>query len=245
MNTSVSPIRRLGYTTYMIDLRQERRAALILDHIWSDFIQVVSLVANNPVFLHLNYPDAPPILVVTGSTIEVEEKGAIRRLYLTNSAEPNGHMLITLGGPEKFRTHIPGVVQVAGLENVQLTLDGIKTALEGELQVAATGNDLSTILAQCTTPLSANASYVSGWFVSDRYGKIAATIYSDQPGTLYVEQTNATDGSVVDADEEIPYVAEEKRGVLIEVVAPYTRVRYLNGSSDQTVFRLFVRGRVI
>jgi hypothetical protein len=245
MNGYTTSLRRLGYITYRIDLRTARNAVLILNHLNADFIEVTSLVALNPVYLHLNYPDAAPIPLVPGRTIEIEEKGAIKRLYITNSAEPNGYVLLTIGGPERFRSTVPGTVQVAGFETNLLLLNQIKSLLAGELQFAATGNDLSTVLASCTTPLPAHAVYTSGFFNVDRYGKIVVTILSDQPGTLYVEQSNASDASVVDADEIIPYTAREKRGVWVEVVAPYCRVRYVNGSTDQTTFRLFARGRVI
>jgi len=245
MNGALSTLRRLGYTTYLINLQVPRQAALVLDHLAVDFIEVTMLVAMKPVYIHLNYPDAAPILLTSGRTIELEEKGAIKRIYLTNSAEPNGYVLLTLGGPEKFRTTVPGMVQIAGYENELQLLTQIKDALYGELQFAATGNDLSTVLAQCTTPLPAGASYVSGFFNVDRYGKIVATIYADQPGTLWIEETSSSSGEVIDADEMIPYTAGEKRGILVEVVAPYARVRYVNGDADQSEFRLIVRGRVI
>jgi hypothetical protein len=99
--------------------------------------------------------------------------------------------------------------------------------------------------ASTTTPLLANKSWTSpvdNWFST---GRLVGTVFADQPGTLYVEQS--PDGTNWDVVKYFSVSANAGLGFSVEKVAPYARVRYVNGPADQTVFRLFVylRLRVI
>ena len=68
-----------------------------------------------------------------------------------------------------------------------------------------------------------NANYIRG------------TIYSDVSGTLKIQ---FGDGTNWDCEESRDYTSQEKLGFTIEVVSPYVRVVYDNGSSEQSTFRL-------
>jgi len=104
-------------------------------------------------------------------------------------------------------------------------------------------NELSGVLASTTTALGANASYTSGSFTVSGYGRIVGSCYADQAGTLYVEQSS--DGTNFDVQSTFSYSAGALLGFSVEVVAPTARVRYVNGATAQTVFRLYVRARRI
>ncbi len=105
----------------------------------------------------------------------------------------------------------------------------------------STPNEYSDICAQTSTPLAANASWVSRAWDTQGWGLVIATVYSDQPGTLYVEFSQ--DGTNWDAEENFAYTGGTRLGVLVDVVAPYCRIRYVNGATGQTVFRLTARMR--
>ena len=103
----------------------------------------------------------------------------------------------------------------------------------------------SGILYSTTSTLAANASVTSSFIdlelASRTYNYILVTIYSNASGTLYLEFSN--DNNNVDAvytynysGGSTPYIQPIAR------VARYMRVRYVNGSTAQTTFRLYVRG---
>jgi len=102
-------------------------------------------------------------------------------------------------------------------------------------------NELSGVLTSTTTALGAGASYTSGSFTVSGYGRIVGTVFADQAGTLYVEQSS--DGTNWDASASVSVSASTPTSFSVEVVAPTARVRYVNGATAQTVFRLYVRAR--
>ncbi|MEM4847321.1 MAG: hypothetical protein QW794_06160 [Thermosphaera sp.] len=70
------------------------------------------------------------------------------------------------------------------------------------------------------------------------YSKLYVTVFANQAGTLYVEQS--PDGSNWDVSESISVSASVGVAVVREIAARYCRVRYVNGATAQTVFRLYV-----
>jgi hypothetical protein len=102
-------------------------------------------------------------------------------------------------------------------------------------------NEVFTRLDQVyytTTPLGANASVASDWFETTGYNKITGSCFADQAGTLYIEQS--PDGSNPDYEESTSYTANDKLGFIHELVCKYVRVRFVNGATAQTEFRLYV-----
>jgi len=98
------------------------------------------------------------------------------------------------------------------------------------------------LVAYTTTPLAANGEWVSSVDSSVYARFICGSVYADQAGTLYVEQSpDSSNWDVVDS-----FTVSGGSGVKfsVEKVAPYARVRYVNGSTAQTVFRLYVYRRL-
>jgi hypothetical protein len=89
-----------------------------------------------------------------------------------------------------------------------------------------------------TTPLAAGASVTSDWFETTGYDKIVGSCFADQDGTLYIEQS--PDGSNPDYEESTSYTANDKLGFIHELVCKYVRIRFVNGATAQTEFRLYV-----
>jgi len=97
-------------------------------------------------------------------------------------------------------------------------------------------------LGSTTTPLAANAEWVSPVDDSVYTRYVCGSAYADQPGTLYVEQS--PDGSNWDVVDSFSVSAGTGLKFSVEKVLPYLRVRYVNGAADQTVFRLYAYRRL-
>jgi hypothetical protein len=134
-------------------------------------------------------------------------------------------------------------VHVIGMLVVKENLPFLQYAV---IHNANTINYLSstTVLASTTTALSANATYSTGWKDLEADGNInwiLITVFSNVAGTLYVEFSN--DNNNPDAVQTITYNANSTPYIApIQRVARYVRVRYTNGSTAQSTFRLYVRG---
>jgi len=105
--------------------------------------------------------------------------------------------------------------------------------------------NLSTSLYLTTVPLGANASVTSPLLDLEQPSRtinwILVTVFSNQSGTLNLEFTN--DSANFDAIYTINYTASSTPYIEpIRRVARYLRVRYVNGATAQSVFRLYVRG---
>lgn len=97
-------------------------------------------------------------------------------------------------------------------------------------------------LADSTTqPLAAGDAYTGAAFPVAGWGRIVGSVYSDQAGTLYIEQS--PDGVNWDVVVSINYAAGTTPGFSVEVLAPEARLRYVNGATAQTVFRLYAYRR--
>lgn len=89
------------------------------------------------------------------------------------------------------------------------------------------------------TPLTGAATWTSRVKNTDRYDRIAGTVFADQAGTLHVEQSS--DGTNWDVDTSYSISASDGKGFSEELVAAFWRLRYVNGATPQTAFRLYGR----
>lgn len=89
-------------------------------------------------------------------------------------------------------------------------------------------------------PLAGSAAYTSPSIPVVGAGgvSIVGTVFSDQSGTLSIQQSY--DNANFDANNNISVTANQGQGIEISVLAPYFRVVYTNGSTAQTVFRLYI-----
>ncbi|PNV81835.1 MAG: hypothetical protein C0179_00675 [Fervidicoccus sp.] len=94
------------------------------------------------------------------------------------------------------------------------------------------------LVGSTTTALGANASVTLGPWDALSYKYINISVFADQPGTLYVEQS--PDNKNWDISESISVSANVGQGISREIIARHIRVRYVNGATAQTVFRLYV-----
>jgi len=113
------------------------------------------------------------------------------------------------------------------LSRLDIALSDLRDSLKQEMK----------LVYSTETPLAANDSVDSGAISTQGYGKIVGTVYADVDGTLYVEQGN--NGSNWDVVDSFTLTAGEGFGFSVEIVAPYVRIRYVNGASAQTTFRLY------
>lgn len=90
-----------------------------------------------------------------------------------------------------------------------------------------------------STLLNANDTVTLGPTLSDRADRIVGSAFSDQAGTLYIEQS--FDGTNWDISTSITITASDGKGFSEELVAPNIRLRYTNGGTNQGEFRLFAR----
>lgn len=87
--------------------------------------------------------------------------------------------------------------------------------------------------------LTANQNIVLGQNNTDRADSIVGLVFSDQAGTVHIEQS--ADGQNWDWDDTVAVVASTGNKFSFPLFAPYVRVRYVNGGTNQTVFRLHAR----
>jgi hypothetical protein len=90
-----------------------------------------------------------------------------------------------------------------------------------------------------TTVLAGGATFTSGALITDTYDTVSGVVFSDQTGTCNIEQS--TDGTNWDLVTAIAVTGGTGKDINVPLVAPYFRVRYVNGATPQTVFRLRVK----
>lgn len=88
-------------------------------------------------------------------------------------------------------------------------------------------------------PLQKNETLTLGPIQTERAQFIAGSIFADQTGALQVQQS--FDGEHWDISQEVTVEASKGQGFNIQVIAPYAQLVYKNGTTNQTVFRLFAR----
>ncbi len=86
-----------------------------------------------------------------------------------------------------------------------------------------------------TTPLSASGVFTGEWFDDIGFGQLCVIVNTDQDGTLVVQFS--TNGVDVDYSYSYSHSAGGRPYSIIEA-ARYVRVVYMNGSVDETYFRL-------
>jgi len=112
-----------------------------------------------------------------------------------------------------------------------ITVDGSLSASLGGL--VSTGN-------ATTTPLGANATFTGTWEQTVDYATLSVTVYADVPSaTDGMKFEWSGDGVNVDEDEAITIsTAHPGRAMASNVRGRYFRIRYTNGGTAQTTFRL-------
>lgn len=104
---------------------------------------------------------------------------------------------------------------------------------------------------QTTTPLTGSATWTSQPRMSLRKPSITGTVFADQAGTVYVDQSfdanaenPATAGTANwDTSTSTAVTASTGTSFNVTVVAPYWRIRYVNGAAAQATFRLSAQSR--
>jgi hypothetical protein len=90
------------------------------------------------------------------------------------------------------------------------------------------------------TVLKANQEIKLETLRADQSEYILGSVYADQAGKIFIEQS--FDGEEhFDISAEYEVKAKEAVGFKEMVIAPLFRVRYINGTTEQKEFRLFVR----
>lgn len=103
---------------------------------------------------------------------------------------------------------------------------------------AATHSDLTV------TPLTGSATYTTATFDSFTKGAFATiTAKADQDGTIYFE--TSVDNTNWEIHETMPYATNDPFKETHIVAARYWRVRFVNGASAQSVFRMQCIGRAV
>lgn len=92
-------------------------------------------------------------------------------------------------------------------------------------------------LWKTTTALGANASWTGSWIYVGDAQKVVGVVSADQAGTLYIEQSDAEVSGLYSVAQS--YTAGTSPGFSVEVRAEFARLRYTNGATAQTSFRLF------
>jgi hypothetical protein len=90
------------------------------------------------------------------------------------------------------------------------------------------------------TPLANNGVVTLGPMGTETAQSIAFSIFTDQAGTLLVQQT--FDGINWDISQSFAVVASTAQSGVVPVIAPSSQIVFTNtGGSTQTVMRLFAR----
>lgn len=94
-------------------------------------------------------------------------------------------------------------------------------------------------IATSQTPLAASASYTDTIFSAPGDGIVGA-VFADQAGTLFIEQS-LDDGATWPISTSIAVTASTAATFVEPVYVSRCRLRYVNGGSTQTTFRLVAR----
>lgn len=90
-----------------------------------------------------------------------------------------------------------------------------------------------------TTPLLANASFTGNWEEVLDYADVSVTVNSDQPSSsLGVRVEWSTNGTDIDAFDDFKHDGINGDQWSVGVKARYFRLKYTNGDTDQTHFRV-------
>lgn len=140
---------------------------------------------------------------------------------------------------------IGGTVTIA--EPVSVDDNGGSLTVDGTVAVSSVGGTVSTSLPgfvsagnATTTPLAANATFTGTWEDLRDYATLSVTVYANvesAAGGLQFQWSG--DGVTEDESEDITISASHPgRAMAFNVRGRYLRIRYTNGGTAQTTFRL-------
>jgi hypothetical protein len=95
-------------------------------------------------------------------------------------------------------------------------------------------------VSSTTTPLGSGATWTSPVINPDLADRITGSVFSDQAGTIYIEQS-PDGGANWDVSTSYPTVAGVGAAFSEETYLPTARIRFVNGATAQTTFRLYSR----
>jgi hypothetical protein len=93
------------------------------------------------------------------------------------------------------------------------------------------------------TPLAGNASYTGPSVNVTKYARIVGIVFTNKAGNLYIDQSY--DNSNWDYSSNFAIAANKGLGYSVETIAPYARLRIVNGPAAQTILRAYMGGRAI
>lgn len=142
---------------------------------------------------------------------------------------------------EKITESVDSSAVKSILEEINKKFDSLEGILQ-EIRSSIYEIGKLELLDSTTSPLGANEEWISA--IDDKMitGRIIGYVYTDKPGTLYIEQSG--DGSNWDISESYSVTGGSTVRFADEKVCQYTRVRYVNGDEDQTIFRLYIYRRL-
>ena len=85
-------------------------------------------------------------------------------------------------------------------------------------------------------PLDAEETWESDPLPTRSYTHITGSVYASVEGTVYIEQSEDQENWDISTSYEVE--SHDGKGFKEELFLPWVRVRYVNGSASQTVFRL-------
>ena len=94
-------------------------------------------------------------------------------------------------------------------------------------------------IAVTTTPLDAADEWDSGILIPGLADRVVGSVFADEAGTIYIEQS--PDFTNWDISTSYAVAASDGKGFSEEIILSFVRIRYVNGGTDQTEFRLTVR----
>ena len=186
--------------------------------------------------------------------IERKEKGLFLQFYDVEGRLHELPIVLVVFPPEfqELRSQLPlrdfwqtlSIRHAEAAIMVPIDVQGSAIMVPVDIQASAINVPTNIVLKQkeqvayTTTPLGAGASWSSGSIDMLNYSKLYVTVFADQAGTLYIEQS--PDNTNWDVSESISVSANAGVAVAREIAARYCRVRYVNSATTQTVFRLYV-----
>jgi hypothetical protein len=87
-----------------------------------------------------------------------------------------------------------------------------------------------------TDPLPANGAWSSVVVPSVNLSNVVGSVFSSHTGQLFIEQSNNKVNWDISTEYDVP--ANDGKGFAEEVLLDFVRVRYVNGGTQQTTFRL-------
>lgn len=226
---------------------------------------LAALVALKPVGSRADRRGTPQaVQIIEPSGVGVQTSQPIARLaknlllevyaYGSNPAATVTVQDAPKGSPMQTALDSNAVRKVTG--SARYVVEGVNDEIQVQLNVAAGAfavraawvdgspnrvNDLD-LLDWSTTVLTGGSTYTGAQFTALGNGRIVGTAYADVAGTLYVDQSS--DGTNYDYTSTYVVAAGVGTAFSTEVIAPFGRLRYINGVAGQATFRLYGFGRL-